>query len=332
MASNENNYVYGVWQPPPRRKLWWLWIVLGVLLLGFGLVLALLPSGDAGANSADRASSPYVGVLYVEGTMSISSPADGMFAGSDGYNHSYLMDSIDEMMEDEHNEGLLLYIDTPGGEVLAADELSHKVAQYKAYTGRPVYAYGHSYAASGGYWLACVADEIFLQRYCLTGSIGVTMGSLVDFSGLLEKHGITVYDLGSGEQKNAGNGLSPTPPETIEIYQGIIDEYYGYFLDWILENRSGFTKAELKTLADGRVYTAKQAVENGLADEVGEYEDALSALMLHCSKDCQVRDFQPLPMESSFFDLFLMQAQKDELSTLLELLPPSGILAYYQYK
>jgi len=160
----------------------------------------------------------------------------------------------------------------------------------------------------------------------------VTMGSLVDFSGLLEKHGITVYDLGSGEQKNAGNGLSPTPPETIEIYQGIIDEYYGYFLDWILENRSGFTKAELKTLADGRVYTAKQAVENGLADEVGEYEDALSALMLHCSKDCQVRDFQPLPMESSFFDLFLMQAQKDELSTLLELLPPSGILAYYQYK
>ena len=322
----------GVWQPPPRRNKGWFWALGGLLaLVLLGLLIGLGARTEGNGPIGENAGGPYVGVLYVQDTMTISQSGSGLLSGNEGgYHHQYLLDAIEEMMQDPWNQGLLLYIDSPGGEVLAADELSRKVEEYKAATGRPVFAYGYTYTASGGYWLACTADTIYLNRYCLTGSIGVTMGSLLDISGLLEKYGVAVYDLASGDQKNGGNGLTPMDPETIAIYQGILDEYYRDFLDWVLAHRPHLTEEQLLTLADGRVYTARQAVENGLADQVGDYGAALRDLQAACGGIPSVREYYPDPVQVTFLDLFTLSQGERELSALLELARPQGILAYYQ--
>lgn len=342
-ASQSNNqrpyyYSYGDgnnYPPPPpppqyetnrKKRPIWPW-VLGVILLVFiGLIIwaatTHLPDDGEYYGNEDT-----IAVLHVSGTMSVSTERYSL--DEESYDHSYLISTIEQLIYDPYNCGLLLYIDSGGGEVLAASELSEAVAQYKELTGRPVYAYGYQYAASGAYWLAATADEIWLDRYCITGSIGVTYGTMLDLSGLLEKYGIKTNTITSGAQKSMGSSLEEMTPETRAIYQSIIDEYYGYFIDWIVEQR-GMDRQSLLTLADGRIYSAKQAVENGLADQVGDYESCLTALLDACGgHDIYVRHYRPQATESNLLQLLLGSAESGELAALVDLLPPSGPLAYY---
>lgn len=311
---------------PERKKKTpaWVWVVIIsaaviALIAALGWAVSNKFSTDGGllpGNGED-----YVAVVHIEGTIAEQSYGDG-------YDHAYLLDLLEELRDDPQNLGLLLYIDSPGGEVQATDELGEAIVEYKEITGRPVYAYGHGYAASGAYWIAAAADRIYLDRYCISGSIGVTFGAMFDFSGLLERYGVRVVTITSGEQKAMGSGWQEMSEETRAIYQAIIDEYYGYFLDWVSLQR-GLERERVQALADGRIYTASQCVENGLADRVGDFDDCLADLLQQVGGEAEVQEFRP----ESVVDLFslLGQAQTDsELERLLTLLPPSGPLAYYQ--
>lgn len=319
---------YAAYEPPQKKNKipTWVWVVL-ISLLVVGLIVAL---GAAVAKRADndRAGAPadtdYLAVLYVEGTMTESAPLTGVYG--DAYDQTYLLDTLETLTGDEHNKGLLLYIDSPGGEVMAASDLGDAVVAYKEATGRPVYAYGHNYAASGGYWLAAAADRFYANRYCVTGSIGVTYGNMFDFSGLLEKYGVKVNTITSGAQKSMGNSWEEMSPETRAIFQSIIDEYYGYFLDWVSEQR-GMDRAVLQTLADGRIYTASQAVANGLADQVGDFDDCLNALQEQTG-EVEVIDFQA-PATGNWLSMFMKSSMQRDIDSLVSLAPPSGPLAYY---
>lgn len=316
--------------PPAKKRSAWPWVILLLVLFGLAaLIIWAVRTGNeqlAAEQEVAAYGEPYIAVLYAEGTMTVSE--DSLF---EGYSHQYLLDTIAELAADEWNRGLLLYIDSPGGEVIAASELGESLAQYKAQTGRPLYAYGYSYAASGGYWIAAPADQIYLNRYCVTGSIGVTYGTMIDISGLFERYGITTSTITSGAQKSMGSSFEPMSEETRAIFQSIIDEYYGYFLDWVCEQR-GMTRETLQPLADGRIYTASQAVANGLADAVGTEEDCLAALQQEIGEDCAVYDYYPTVEEESLFTLLRYltgSTESRELESLLSLLPPSGVLAYY---
>lgn len=318
-------------QPPRKHGLTWLWVTLLIVAAIVALVwwLSTLPAKVVGESNmqAEYTPQPYIATLYVEGGMYVEGGVNELALAGGGYDHEYLLNTLDMLMEDEYNAGLLLYINSPGGSVLAIDELSRKVAEYKALTGRPVYAFGYEYAASGGYWLASTADHITLNTYCMTGSIGITMGALVDISGLLETYGVKTYNLSSGDEKNAANGLSPVSEETLAVYQGIIDEYYEDFLNWVAAGR-GLSKETLRPLADGRIYTARQAVQHRLADSIGDYEDALADLMEQTG-EIAVYDYYPTEAVN-IFRLFFGAEQKDpELQAILELLPPSGAVAIY---
>lgn len=211
----------------------------------------------------------YVAVLDIAGTMSVN---DG---GT--YDQQYLLDTLDELTEDEHNKGLLLHIDSPGGAVYQIDELYLKLMHYKEETGRPVYAAVESYAASGGYYAACAADEIYANRNSITGSIGVIMGEYVDLSGFLDKLGVNVTYITSGPNKSMGNRYQPMTEEQRAIYQSICDEYYGRFLQIVADSR-GMEVETLRPLADGRVYTATQAMHHGLIDGIEPYADTLDRM------------------------------------------------------
>lgn len=203
----------------------------------------------------------------------------GVISENDGstYDQQYLLDSVADITADSHNKGLILHIDSPGGAVYQIDELYLKLKEYKALTGRPIYAAIESYAASGGYYEACAADEIYANRNAITGSIGVIIGEFLDLSGLLDNLGIDVSYITSGPNKSMGSSYQPLTEEQKAIYQSICDEYYDRFVEVVSEGR-GLDEATVRKLADGRIYSAGQAVENGLIDDMEPFEDTLSRM------------------------------------------------------
>lgn len=286
--------------PARQGPRWWIWllVILGVLTL---IIVAGAVWGETPSENGDTAfpaDEPYVAALYVEGTM--------MTGESQGnvYNHEYLMTTLDELTADPMNEALVLYISSGGGECLAADELSRKVRDYQEETGRPVYAYGYDYAASGAYWLASTADYLMLNPYCISGSIGVSMGQLFDASGFLNSHDIQLRKVVSGSQKQSNDGLTPLTDESVAVYQSIVDEEFQLFLDWVSAGRN-MPMDVLRPLADGRIYSGLQAAANGLADATGDYEDILDLVKEEVG-DLPVLDYRfvdELDWMSYFFSL-----------------------------
>ena len=211
----------------------------------------------------------YIGVIEVHGEIGPSAD-DSMFATPAGYDHDAAMEFVNEMMEDDTNKGIFLSLDTPGGTVYESDELYLKLMEYKEETGRPVYAYMHSVAASGGYYIAASADEIYANRNTVTGSIGVIMGGY-EMSELFEKVGIKEIAITSGPNKAMGSAATPMTEEQIAIYQSHVDEAYDIFVEIVAQGRK-MDEARVREIADGRIYTAKQALELDLIDGIDTAE------------------------------------------------------------
>ena len=233
------------------------------------------------------AAGEYIGVIHVEGTISEGS-------ASVGYNHYYILNSIDDMITDDNNKGIVLYLNTPGGSVYASDELYFAIKDYQEKTNRPVYAAMQSMAASGGYYISAPCEKIYANRNCFTGSIGVTMGSYYDVSELLEKYGIKVTTITAGDNKAMGSYTEEMTDEQKAIFQSLVDEAYDQFTDIVATERN-MDIEKVRELADGRIYTARQAKENGLIDEVGTYDECLNAMIKDYAlgADVQILDFWP---------------------------------------
>lgn len=264
-----------------------IFLIILVLLLG----ICIMQSEDIKEISMSGTTSEttaYIGVLEVHGTMSDdeTDPA---------YNQQWLLKQIDDMAKDSANKGLMLSIDTPGGSVYTVDELYLKIREYQKVTRRPVYAYMESMAASGGYYIAAPTDMIYANRNCWTGSIGVTVGTIYDISEFLKGLGVTTVTITAGDNKAMGSPVEKLTDEQKAIYQGLVDESYDQFVDIVAEGRN-MKRKQAEELADGRVYTAKQAKANGLIDEIGTREEALHAMMKENGlQDCQSRVFSYAP-------------------------------------
>ena len=235
-----------------------------IALLIFCVGMAVVATVGNGPIATD-----YIAVLDIVGTIS----------ENDGYTYDqqYLLDSVEQIMEDHHNQGLILHIDSPGGAVYQIDELYLKLMDYKETTGRPVYAAIESYAASGGYYEACAADKIYANRNAITGSIGVIMGEFIDLSGLLDRLGVNVSYITSGANKSMGNSYQPLNEKQKAIYQSICNEYYDRFVKIVVEGRN-LDEGTVRKLADGRIYSASQALQHGLIDGLESFDDTVSRM------------------------------------------------------
>lgn len=254
-------------------------VILGVIVL-LGVLAAVKDIGgdDADLSGAADVSEEFIGVLYVEGEISSSGGT---------YDHEYALDAVDGMMENDDNEALILYIDSPGGNVYESDELYLKIKEYRETTKRPVCAYFGSQATSGGYYIAAPADRIIANRNCWTGSIGVTIGNLFDVSELLEEHGIKVTTITSGDNKAMGDITAPLTSEQKKIFQDLVDEAYDQFVNIVADGRDLDVKY-VKKIADGRLYTAKQAQEMKLVDSVSNtFDDAMEEF----KRDFELEDY-----------------------------------------
>lgn len=267
----------------------------------------------------------YIAVVKVEGTIQQQTESTGLFAVTEGYQHTTTMEYIDRLMEDSNNKGILLYVDSPGGTVYESEELYLKLMEYKETTGRPIWDYMSHYAASGGYMTSVAADKIYANPNTVTGSIGVIMSGY-DMTGLYEKLGIRYISITSGENKDS----SQMTEEQIAIYQEQVDEYYSRFVEIVADGR-GMTEDGVKALADGRTYTASQAKENGLIDEIALYDDMKTAM----SEELGVDQFYELKHTSDMLGSLFAQAKdlvpKSEAQILTETAQEmeSGVPMYY---
>lgn len=239
-------------------------ILIAVILMGW-LLSSLSKNSDAAPKEK------HITILHIEGTIQPES------YGSYEYSQDWVLEKIEDARLDNNNKGLILFINTPGGTVYETDEVYLELLEYQE-TGKPYYVAMGSQATSGGYYMAAPADKIYANRNCWTGSIGVTMGTFYDISGLLDKHGIKTETITSGDNKAMGSSVEPMTKEQKAIFQSLVDEAYEQFVGIVADGRNMPVK-EVKKLADGRIYTAQQALNNGLVDEIGTLEDAVSGMM-----------------------------------------------------
>lgn len=239
-------------------------------------------SGSGKSDYKPKIKKPYIGALYIEGTIEQS---------NNTYNQSFILNTIEELKNDDNNKALAIYINSPGGAVYQADAVYFALQDYKT-TGKKIYVYQGPMAASGGYYISCAANKIYANRNTLTGSIGVICGNSIDLTGLFEKLGIKYETVHSGKNKNMMNYNEPFTDEQRDIMQSICDECYEQFVSIVVSQRK-IPYPKIYEIADGRVYTANQALKLDLIDEIDSWENMLDDLAEEIDRpDIDVKTFK----------------------------------------
>ena len=185
-----------------------------------------------------------------------------------------IKEELTKAEKDDRVKAVVLRINTPGGTVTASDLVYHELKAFKKEREMPVIAVIMDLGTSGGYYVAMAADHIFVHPSTITGSIGVIMVTM-NAQGLLEKVGVNPAAIVSGPKKSMGSPFRPMSDEERGIFQGVIDSLYERFLAVVEEGRPGLNKENIRTLADGRIYTAEIAKSQGLVDDIGYLDEAI---------------------------------------------------------
>ncbi len=177
--------------------------------------------------------------------------------------------------KDKQVKAIILRINSPGGTVTGSDILYHEIQQFKKKHQIPVFASIVDLGTSGGYYVAMAADKIMAHPSTITGSIGVIMVTL-NAEGLLEKVGVQPNTIMSGPKKSMGTPFRSMTKEERGIFQGLIDSMYDQFITVVKNGRPQLEEDEIRRLADGRVYSAAQAKDTGLVDDIGYLDDVIT--------------------------------------------------------
>ncbi|UVT22019.1 MAG: signal peptide peptidase SppA [Nitrospira sp.] len=238
-------------RPPKRhvfRKAFWLFMAgVGILVL----MNVFFP--DLDLSSEDR-----IALIRVEGVILDSQTTVG---------------ELKRFSENPSIKAIVLRIDTPGGGVVPSQEIYDAVKRVRSKSNKAVIASMGSVAASGGYYIAAATDRIVANPGTLTGSIGVIMET-ANVEGLLQKIGVEGVVIKSGKYKDVGSPLRKMSAEERALLQAVMDDVHKQFIEAVAEGRS----MELRTaqaLADGRIFTGRQAKDAKLVDELGDLEDAI---------------------------------------------------------
>ena len=179
--------------------------------------------------------------------------------------------ALQQAREDTRVKAIVLEIDSPGGEVTAADQIYNAVT--KARARKPVIVYMDSLAASGGYYIACGGKYLMANETTITGSIGVIIQTL-NYEQLFNKIGLASVVFKSGKFKDILNGARPMTPEERDLIQRFVMETYEKFLSIVSKERSLPADMLRNNIADGRIFSGKEALSNKLVDGLGQIEDA----------------------------------------------------------
>ena len=186
-----------------------------------------------------------------------------------------VVEQIQTMEQLDHVLGVILRIESPGGSVAASQEIHEALNQLRR--NKPVYASLGSVAASGGYYIACGTDRIIASAGTLTGSIGVLL-EWANLEELGKNAGVKMYRIKSGKYKNVPSLFEEIQENERDLLTGVVDDTHEQFVQAVLEGRPGLEESRVRELADGRVFSGKQAFEAGLVDELGGYASVVRRL------------------------------------------------------
>ncbi len=181
---------------------------------------------------------------------------------------------LEQAQDDNDVKAVILEINSPGGGITASDIIYNEVLEFKEKTNKKVIVCMQDVAASGAYYISAAADKIISHPTTVTGSIGVIM-PLINIANLVEKYGIEDNSIKSGDMKSIGSPFNKMSDDERKVLNDIVDEMYTRFLNIIAVGRN-MEIEDVRKLADGRIYTGNQALDNGLVDQLGYIEDAIT--------------------------------------------------------
>src|SRR5438876_6433333 len=263
----------------PMRR--WLAVALvlplaGCSLISLDLTPRIEPLREQTVEGSGRAK---ILLLDISGFLSDEAGAPSLVIGAPSAPRVPLLVRVREELTkaaaDPEVRALVVRINSAGGTVTASDVIFRELDLFKRSTGRPVVAIMLDIAASGGYYVALAADTIVAHPTSVTGSIGVLMVTL-SAEGLMQKLGLATTTIKSAERKDMGSPLRALTDEERKIFQTVIDSLYGQFVEKLAESRRLGLEAARK-VADGRIYTAQQALDLQLIDRIGYMPDAIEA-------------------------------------------------------
>ncbi len=232
---------------------------------------------------------------------------------------------IKKYREDRSIKGILFRVDSPGGGVVASQEIYEEVRKTRL-SGKPVVVSMGSLAASGGYYVSCGANRIVANRGTLTGSIGV-ISQFMQFDTLLHKVGISVSTLKSGKLKDAGNPFRPMNDADRAYFQNLMDDVHRQFVSAV-ETERKIPHDSLLAIADGRVFTGDQALSLRLVDTLGSEEDAIRILAGICRIKGEPSIVKERKHAVTIFDWLVNGAKIPDLDGLRNELMNQPILQY----
>ena len=233
---------------------------------------------------------PKVVKIEVRGAIAFSEQNRSFFGRSEEGAEDIIED-LKMAREDKDVRGILLQVNSPGGEITACDLIDQEIRKFRSSTSnRFVVTYMRGLAASGGYYVSAHSDRIVISPTTITGSIGVMMSGL-NFAEAAEKLGIKNMTFTSGPMKDMLNPMKGVSPAVSNIVQETIEELHSRFVDTIADGRR-MPVEKVRELADGRIYTAKQSVANGLTDKIGYMEEVKAAFAELGISDYELVEYQ----------------------------------------
>lgn len=211
-------------------------------------------------------------LVYLKGFLA-SQPKQGMLRTTPSQVQE-LVSALQLAAQDDAVKGVILAIDSPGGTSTASDVLYHEIMNFKQRSGKKVVVAMFDLATSGGYYAALPADWIMAHPTTITGSVGVIF-IRPKLHSLFDKIGVDVEVSKSGKDKDMGSPFRPTTDEDVELFDGIIDDMAARFHSLVLKHRE-LTPENMEMVKTARVFTATQAKQIGLVDEVGYIQDAFA--------------------------------------------------------
>ena len=242
-------------------------VIAGIVLLSLGLAVLFLPgAGHKGTKKSEMK----LALIHIEGVIMGGRGQSGLLVDIGGIDA--VIRQLHDARDDESIRAIVLRINSPGGSVPATQELGEEIRKVRS-AGKPVIVSMGDVAASGGYWLAALADKVYANPSTITGSIGIYM-PYSNWEELYRKIGVQSEKIKSGPHKDILSPERPITPAERAIIQKMVDDMYEQFVTVVAEGRN-LDPAKVRQIGDGRIYTGKQAKELGLVDELGNLYDAI---------------------------------------------------------
>ncbi len=232
-------------------------VALGALFFGIVFLVSLLSGNKRTSTTLQVVGADRIALVKLEGLL-VSS--------------EHVVQELNDYAEDSSIKAIVIRIDSPGGGVVASQEIYNAIKNAR-HEGKKVVASMGTVAASGGYYVAAAADRIVANPGTLTGSIGVKM-EFANIEKLLEKIGVKGMVVKAGEYKDVGSPFRDMSEPEKKILQDVIDDVHSQFIKAVAEGRN-LQEAEVRTLADGRIFTGRQALDLKLVDQLGDLTDSI---------------------------------------------------------